>query len=104
LVVAALPTIGSAQEAWPTKAITFVVTYPPGGGADLMARLVAPKMSETLGQSIVIDNKPGAAGQIGAAFVSRAKPDGYTVMIGAGSFVIKWACRSLTCGPSLGRR
>jgi tripartite-type tricarboxylate transporter receptor subunit TctC len=88
LVIAALPTIGSAQEAWPTKAITFVVTYPPGGGADLMARLVAPKMSETLGQSIVIDNKPGAAGQIGAAFASRAKPDGYTVMIDAASFVI----------------
>jgi tripartite-type tricarboxylate transporter receptor subunit TctC len=88
LAVAALPAIASAQEAWPTKAITFVVTYPPGGGADLMARLVAPKMSEALGQPIVIDNKPGAAGQIGAAFAARAKPDGYTVMIDAASFVI----------------
>jgi tripartite-type tricarboxylate transporter receptor subunit TctC len=88
LVVAALPATGPAQEAWPTKPITLVVTYPPGGGADLMARLVAPKMSETLGQPIVVDNKPGAAGQVGAAFVARAKPDGYTVMVDAASFVI----------------
>jgi tripartite-type tricarboxylate transporter receptor subunit TctC len=88
LIFAALPAIGSAQEAWPTKPIALVVTYPPGGGADLMARLVAPKMSEALGQPIVVDNKPGAAGQIGAAFVAKAKPDGYTVMVDAASFVI----------------
>ena len=89
LVLAAAPAIGSAQEAWPTnKPITLVVTYPPGGGADLMARIVAPKMSEVLGQPIVVDNKPGAAGQIGAAFVAKAKPDGYTVMVDAASFVI----------------
>jgi tripartite-type tricarboxylate transporter receptor subunit TctC len=88
LVFAALPAIVSAQEAWPTKPITLVVTYPPGGGADLMARLVAPKMSEALKQSVIVDNKPGAAGQIGAAFVAKAKPDGYTVMVDAASFVI----------------
>jgi len=88
LVFAALPAIVSAQEAWPTKPITLVVTYPPGGGADLMARLVAPKMSEALRQPVIVDNKPGAAGQIGAAFVAKAKPDGYTVMVDAASFVI----------------
>ncbi|HZA91021.1 MAG TPA: tripartite tricarboxylate transporter substrate binding protein, partial [Gemmatimonadales bacterium] len=59
-----------------------------GGGADLMARLVAPKMSEALGQSIVVDNKPGAAGQIGGAFVAKAEPDGYTVLVDAASYVI----------------
>ena len=88
LALAALPAAGSAQEAWPSRPITLVVTYPPGGGADLMARLVAPKMSEALGQPVVVENKPGAAGQIGAAFVAKAKPDGYTVMIDAASFVI----------------
>jgi tripartite-type tricarboxylate transporter receptor subunit TctC len=88
LVFAALPAIVSAQEAWPTKPITLVVTYPPGGGADLMARVVAPKMSEALKQPVIVDNKPGAAGQIGAAFVAKAKPDGYTVMVDAASFVI----------------
>jgi tripartite-type tricarboxylate transporter receptor subunit TctC len=88
LVFAALPALVSAQEAWPTKPITLVVTYPPGGGADLMARVVAPKMSEALKQPVIVDNKPGAAGQIGAAFVAKAKPDGYTVMVDAASFVI----------------
>ena len=77
-----------AQPAWPTKPGTFVVIYPPGGGADLMARLLAPKMSEVLGQPIVVDNKPGAAGQIGATYVAKARPDGYTVMVDASSFAI----------------
>ena len=77
-----------AEAPWPTKPITFIVTYPPGGGADLMARLVAPKMSAILGQPIIVDNKPGAAGQIGAGFVAKSKPDGYTVMVDAASFAI----------------
>ena len=87
-LVALGPAAALAQPAYPTKPITFVVTYPPGGGADLMARLLAPKMSEALGQPIVVDNKPGAAGQIGAAFVAKAAPDGYTIMVDASSFAI----------------
>jgi tripartite-type tricarboxylate transporter receptor subunit TctC len=66
----------------------MVVTYPPGGGADAMARLLAPKMSEALGQSVVVDNKPGAGGQIGAAAVAKATPDGYTLMLDASSFAV----------------
>jgi tripartite-type tricarboxylate transporter receptor subunit TctC len=66
----------------------MVVTYPPGGGADAMARLLAPKMSEALGQSVVLDNKPGAGGQIGAAAVAKAAPDGYTLMLDASSFAV----------------
>lgn len=77
-----------ALAAWPEQPITFVVSYPAGGGADLMARLVAEQMSPLLGQSIVVENRGGAGGMIGAAYVANAKPDGYTVLVDAASFSI----------------
>jgi tripartite-type tricarboxylate transporter receptor subunit TctC len=88
LVLGSLSTTATAQTAFPTKPITLVVTYPPGGGADGMARLIAPKMGEALGQSVVIENKPGASGQIGASAVAKATPDGYTLMLDASSFAV----------------
>jgi tripartite-type tricarboxylate transporter receptor subunit TctC len=81
-------TSGVAQTAYPTKPISLVVTYPPGGGADAMARLIAPKMGEALGQTIVVENRGGASGQIGAAAVAKANPDGYTLMLDASSFSV----------------
>jgi tripartite-type tricarboxylate transporter receptor subunit TctC len=86
--ISSLAVSAMAQTNFPSKPITLVVTYPPGGGADAMARLIAPKMSEALGQPIVVENKPGAAGQIGAAAVAKATPDGYTIMLDASSFAI----------------
>ena len=68
-----------AQEQYPTKAVTIIVPFSPGGGTDTGARWIAQKLSERWGQSVVVDNKPGAAGMIGADFVARAKPDGYTI-------------------------
>ena len=86
MAISAVTPNAMAQGAFPNKPITLVVTYPPGGGADAMARLIAPKMGEALGQSVVIENKPGASGQIGAQAVAKAAPDGYTLMLDASSF------------------
>jgi tripartite-type tricarboxylate transporter receptor subunit TctC len=72
-------TSASAQT-YPTKTITLVVPFPPGGTTDVTARVVAAEMSKTLGQTIIIENKAGANGNIGSTFVARAAPDGYTLL------------------------
>ena len=81
LVAAAGAGTALAQDTYPTKSVTLVVPFPPGGGTDTGARWIAQKLSEKWGQPVVVDNKPGAAGMIGAELVSRAKPDGYTIMM-----------------------
>lgn len=69
-------------QSYPTKPIHLIVPYPAGGGTDFFARLVGQKMSELIGQPIVVENKPGAATNLGADFVAKASPDGYTVLLG----------------------
>ena len=70
-------------QAWPSKPIKYIVNFAPGGTTDILARMLAPKLSEALGQAVVVENKPGQAGSIGAAEVARSPADGYT--IGAGT-------------------
>lgn len=76
------PASAFAQGAFPDKPIRLIVPFPPGGGADNLARAIVPRAAEILGQAIVIENKPGAGGNIGAAEVARAAPDGYTLLQG----------------------
>ncbi|GGH60981.1 ABC transporter substrate-binding protein [Comamonas phosphati] len=77
----AAPLLATAADPWPTKPIRLIVPYPPGGSSDIIARSIGKVMSEELGQPIVIDNKPGANGNLGAEFVARAQPDGHTWLL-----------------------
>ena len=75
--------INACAEAYPTKPIRFVVPYPAGGPLDTVARLLAQKVSESVKQPVIVDNKPGAGGNIGADAVAKSAPDGYTILMGA---------------------
>jgi tripartite-type tricarboxylate transporter receptor subunit TctC len=72
----------AAAQAWPSKPIRLVVPFPPGGAVDFYARVVQQPLSEVLGQTVVIDNKAGASGMVGAEAVAKAPPDGYTLLLG----------------------
>jgi tripartite-type tricarboxylate transporter receptor subunit TctC len=67
------------SQAWPSKPIKYIVNFAPGGTTDILARMIAPKISDALGHPVVVENKPGQAGSVGAAEVARAAPDGYTI-------------------------
>lgn len=82
LAAAALPSQAQAQSSWPEKPIRVLLPFPPGGPSDIVMRVAAEKMQAALGQPIVIDNKPGAGGNLGASEVARAAPDGYTWLWG----------------------
>jgi tripartite-type tricarboxylate transporter receptor subunit TctC len=84
-----------AQAAYPSKAINWVVGFPPGGGADGVTRLVAAKLSQNIGQPVVVENRPGASSSIAAQYVANAAPDGYTIMsVEQGSMVFNTALYS----------
>jgi tripartite-type tricarboxylate transporter receptor subunit TctC len=90
LIIGLLSSFSIASAfAWPDKPVTLVVPFPPGGSTDLIARALGPKLQEKLGGSFITENKAGATGTIGAGFVSRAAPDGHTLLVSSlGPFVI----------------
>jgi tripartite-type tricarboxylate transporter receptor subunit TctC len=91
---AQLPAAGSGQS-YPGKPIRLIVPFAPGGGNDLLARIVSQKFQESWGQPVVVENKPGAGGNIGADFVAKSAPDGYTLLLGT---------NTLTMNPSIVRQ
>ena len=81
LSMAVAASFGALAQTYPSKPVTIVVPFPPGGSSDMIGRALAQKMSESLGQSVVVENKPGATGAIGATVVKNAHPDGYTLLV-----------------------
>ncbi len=97
--LALAPTLASAQ-AWPARAIKIVVPAPPGGAIDLIARVVGDKLATSLGQPVIIDNRPGASNNLGTDVLAKSAPDGYTIGIVGGSHNInKFLFKNLGWDP-----
>ncbi|MCE2949033.1 MAG: Bug family tripartite tricarboxylate transporter substrate binding protein [bacterium] len=82
VVLASVSLAASAQQSWPSKPVRVIVPYPPGDTADTIVRLISQKITERLGQPLLVDNRAGASGQLGLELAARAIPDGYTVAVG----------------------
>lgn len=85
---ASLAPMASWSQSYPSRPIKVIIPFPPGGPTDVLGRIVAQKLGERLGQNVVIDNKPGASGMIGADMVAKSAPDGYTLLVNASLHVI----------------
>jgi tripartite-type tricarboxylate transporter receptor subunit TctC len=83
LLLPALLPLSAGAQTWPSRPIRLIVTFAPGGGADFMGRTVAPLLGEQLGQTVVVENRAGANGVVGADIAAKAAPDGYTLLLGA---------------------
>ena len=82
LLFASLPLSAAQAQDYPSRSITLIVPYPPGGGVDAMARIVADKLSSALGKQVIVDNRGGGGGLIGTRAIARAAPDSYTLLLG----------------------
>ena len=82
-LVFAMSAASAMAQAWPAKPITLIVPFPPGGTTDVLARALGEKLSQTLGQPVIVESKPGAGATLGADYVAKSKPDGYTLLVGA---------------------
>src|SRR5215208_720368 len=80
-------TMSALADQYPSKTVTVIIPFPPGGTLDFVGRMLAQQLSEQMGQSFVVDNRPGAGGTIGAGMVAKARPDGYTLLFSPSTFV-----------------
>jgi tripartite-type tricarboxylate transporter receptor subunit TctC len=99
VLLALLATAGAAQEPWPSRPVHVIVPYTPGTGADILARVLGPKLSERWKAAVVTDNKPGATGNIGADAAAKSPPDGYTLLLTATSFTTNPALKPAPFDP-----
>ena len=90
-----LASLAASAQPYPGKPLRYVVPYAPGGGTDILARALAPKLSEALGQPVMVENRAGAGGNIGAELVAKATPDGYTILMGANTMPINASLQKL---------
>src|SRR4051812_20926736 len=100
VLVAALHVGFASAQAWPAKPLKLVTPFPPGGSADVIARLIANQLSMQLGQPVVIDNRPGAGGLVGNEYAAKQPPDGYTLLLITGAYPVQAAMlKSLPFDP-----
>lgn len=97
--VFSLASAGALAQAYPTRPVTLVSPFPAGSGSDLTARSIAPALAYALGQPVVVENKPGAGGSIGANYVAKARPDGYTLFLASLSFSVLPSLMELAFDP-----
>jgi len=83
LLFAALLSVAAQAQSYPNRPVRFIVSFPPGGSSDLIARMIAPRMAERMGQPVLVENRPGGGGNIGVDAVAKAPPDGYTIGLAA---------------------
>ena len=83
LLIAALLSVAAQAQSYPNRPVRFIVSFPPGGSSDLIARMIAPRMAERMGQPVLVENRPGGGGNIGVDAVAKAPPDGYTIGLAA---------------------
>jgi len=100
LVAALLSGGGAFAQSFPNRPLTFVSSFPAGSGNDLVARAVVPALAEALGQPVVVENRPGAGGAIGAQYVAKAKPDGHTLLLASLSFSVLPSIQELAFDPA----
>src|SRR5256885_2874777 len=99
LILALVASTGAAQDPWPSRPVHIIVPYTPGTGADILARVLGPKLAESWKAAVVTDNKPGATGNIGADAAAKSAADGYTLLLTATSFTTNPALKPAPFDP-----
>ena len=94
-----VPTPNALAQAWPAKPVRMIIAFAPGGGTDIAGRLIAKRLTETLGQSFVVENRAGAGGIIGAEFVAKSPPDGYNILVTTASLSVNVNLQKLAFDP-----